>query len=68
MLDTGFPETAQGDLSLKEQMLIDSVNYDSLKEFLEEGGEPSESPKTRWRELSEKMNAVPALARELAQN
>jgi hypothetical protein len=53
--DERFPTTTQAGLSAAQQMLIDSRNYDSLKEFLENGGSLSEIQRATWRELIDKM-------------
>jgi uncharacterized protein YecT (DUF1311 family) len=50
-----FPATTQAGLSAAQQMMIDSRNYDCVKEFLENGGSLSESRRAIWRELKEKM-------------
>ncbi len=60
-----FPMTSQGGLAADQQMLIDAFNHDQLKEFLEEGGEPSERQKAIWKELQEKIPAQPELLRQL---
>jgi hypothetical protein len=60
-----FPATTQAGLSAAQQMMIDSGNYDSLKEFLENGGSLSESRRAIWRELKEKMKGrTPELVKE----
>jgi hypothetical protein len=66
MAPARFPETTQGNLDPKGQLLIDAVNYDALRRFLEDGGEPSDSQRERWTELQEKMKHHAALAAEVA--
>jgi hypothetical protein len=63
--DERFPATTQAGLSAAQQMLIDSRNYDNLKEFLENGGSLSEIQRATWRELKEKMKGrTPELEKE----
>jgi hypothetical protein len=57
-----FPLTTQRGLSTKGQLLIDAVNYDVLKEFLSDGGMPSERQRKRWDEFREKMKYHAVLA------
>ena len=60
-----FPATTQAGLSAVQQMMSDSRNSDSLKEFLENGGSLSESRRAIWRELKEKMKGrTPEMVKE----
>ncbi|HEY7153112.1 MAG TPA: hypothetical protein VH575_04035 [Gemmataceae bacterium] len=59
-----FPLTTQRGLSPKNQLLIDAVNFDLLREFLEEGGLPTESQRRRWDEFREKMKHHAVLTEE----
>ena len=60
-----FPLTTQRGLSPKNQLLIDTVNFDLLREFLEEGGLPTESQRRRREEFREKMKHHVVLTEEL---
>ena len=62
-----FPFTTQRGLSAKNQLMIDAVNYDVLKQFLDDGGKPNEDQRGRWAELQEKMQHHARLTAELAQ-
>jgi hypothetical protein len=43
-----FPATTQKGLSPQEQLMIDAVNYDALRKFLADGGNPDEEQRQRW--------------------
>jgi hypothetical protein len=59
-----FPATTQAGLSASQQMKIDAVNYDQLKEHLEDGGTLSKIQRAIWRELKEKIPAQRELAKK----
>ena len=61
-----FPATTQKGLKPSEQLMIDAVNYDQLRQYLEDGGQPDEDQRGRWRELEKKMPHNGKLAAELA--
>ena len=63
-----FPETTQDGLEPAEQLMIDSYNFDQLKEYLDEGNQPSPSQAKTWEELQVKMKDNKRLAAELAQS
>jgi hypothetical protein len=60
-----FPRTTQAGLAAVQQLRIDAFNHDQLREFLEEGGRPTEQQRAAWRELEEKLAQQPRLLREL---
>jgi hypothetical protein len=60
-----FPATSQRGLSAKQQLMIDAFNYDQLKEYRDNGGELDDEQKARWRELSEKIEHLARLTREV---
>jgi hypothetical protein len=62
-----FPLTTQRGLSARNQLLIDAVNFDALRKFLDEGGIPGENQRGRWAELQEKMQHHARRTAELAQ-
>jgi hypothetical protein len=62
---TQFPLTTQHGLSPRGQLMIDAVNYDALRELVEEGGQLSDSQGCRWAELQAKMEHHARLTREL---
>jgi hypothetical protein len=53
-----FPAATQRDLGPKGQLFIYAANHDALKEFLEDGGLPSDSRRQRWAELP-KLDEIP---------
>jgi hypothetical protein len=61
-----FPVTTQVGLSPKGQLMIDAVNYDALREYVEEGGALSDEQEKRLAELQEKLKDHARLTRELA--
>jgi hypothetical protein len=61
-----FPATTQAGLGPKDQLMIDAVNYDALKEAIENGEELTESQKAVWAEFEAKMQHHARLTRELA--
>jgi hypothetical protein len=62
-----FPWTTQRGLDPSGQLLIDAVNYDALKGYIEEGGALDEEQRGRWAELQIKIQDHARLARELAE-
>ena len=61
-----FPNTTQGNLTLSKQMMIDAVNHDALRGFIDEGGKMSPKQEAIWKELEEKAQHRTELAKELA--
>jgi hypothetical protein len=63
-----IPLTSQPGWSAKQQLMLDAHNYDSLKEFLDDGGQPDEEQEAVWEELQEKMKDYTWLAKEVARS
>jgi hypothetical protein len=64
-MDPGhFPLTTQRGLSPKNQLLIDSFNYDQGREAVESGEQFTAEDQARWAELRAKMAEQPRLLRE----
>lgn len=60
-----FPLTTQKGLSPQKQMMLDSMNYDDLAPYEEEGRAMSEEQKEIWAELRAKRDARPEVTAEL---
>jgi len=62
MSPTKFPVTTQKGLSLKDQCLIDSVNYDQIKEAREQGLQFNDKQLQAEKELKIKIPAQKTLS------
>ncbi|MEB3160303.1 MAG: hypothetical protein VKL20_02450 [Synechocystis sp.] len=60
-----FPMTTQKDLSPSQQFRIDAFNYDSLIQYLDEGGTLDQKQQAILKELEVKIPAQKALKSEI---
>lgn len=60
-----FPLTSQPGISPEQQMLLDTTNYDAVREALDNGEQLSPVEQATARELEVKHNARAAVAAEL---
>lgn len=60
-----FPASTQEGLTILQQMRIDAVNYDQLREFIDEGGTMDAKQEAIWQEFQVKIPAQKSIKLEL---